>query len=370
MRFIRRQFRRIMQEVFIVPGRAIAFIFLICLFFIPFAISDPYALKIFIYMNIFCIFAASWNVLGGFTGQFCMGQGAFFAVAAYTSAIMNLKLGLPVWVCIPCGALMSILAGLLIAVPSLRLRGVYFSLVSLAYPIILIGIVFAFSSWTGGETGISGIQPISTNPLIVYYITLMVMLISIVVMWLLTHAKSKVFRLGIVLRAIQEDEISARCVGVNTIKYKLLAFGISAFFAGLAGGLYVHVLRIASPAMLDLIFSFNPIIWTVFGGMGTIAGSVVGVYILYPVMELLRFVPEIRMLIYAAIIIAVILLMPEGIVYWVRDKLEAECPRCKVINSFLRRECRACGAPLQTNRKKQPDQAQTMDSSYEKEVIR
>ncbi len=90
--------------------------------------------------------------------------------------------------------------------------------------------------------------------------------------------------------------------------------------------------------------------------MGTIAGSVVGVYILYPVMELLRFIPEVRMLIYGAIIIAVILLMPEGIVYWVRDKLEAECPRCKVINSFLRRECRACGAPLQTNRKKQPDQ--------------
>jgi branched-chain amino acid transport system permease protein len=346
MRFIRRQFRRIGQEILTIPGRAIAFVFLIALFLIPLATSDPYVLKILIFMNIFVIYAASWDVLGGFTGQFCMGQGAFFGIAAYTSAIMNLKLGLPVWSSIPCGAVMSVLAGMLIAVPALRLRGVYFSLVSLAFPIILIGVVYAFSGWTGGEMGLSGIEVIARDKIVLYFITLVLMIACVLAMWKLTDATSKIFRLGIVLRAIQEDEISARCVGVNTIKYKLLAFGISAFFAGVAGGLYVHVLRIAGPSTLELMFSFNPIIWTAFGGMGTIAGSVVGVYILYPVMELLRFIPQLRMLSYAAIIIAVILLMPEGIVYWVRDKIEVACPRCKLINVFLRRECRACGAPL------------------------
>jgi branched-chain amino acid transport system permease protein len=92
--------------------------------------------------------------------------------------------------------------------------------------------------------------------------------------------------------------------------------------------------------------------------MGTITGSVVGVYILYPVMELLRFIPQVRMLIYSAIIIAVILLMPEGIVPWVRDKLEVACPRCKLVNAFLRRDCRACGAPLYIKIKPHPEQVQ------------
>jgi branched-chain amino acid transport system permease protein len=346
MRFIGRQFRRIDQEIMAIPGRAIAFFFLIAMFFIPLATRDPYLMKILIFMNIFAIYAASWDVLGGFTGQFCMGHGAFFGVAAYTSGILNLKLGLPVWACIPSGAVMSVLAGLLIAVPSLRLRGVYFALVSLAFPIILTGIVYAFSGVTGGEMGLSGIEVITRNRVALYYITLAVMIACVLAMRKLTDAKSKVFRLGIVLRAIHEDEVSARCVGVNTIRYKLLAFSISAFFAGVAGGLYVHVLRIAGPSNLELMWSFNPIIWTAFGGMGTIAGSVVGVFILYPVMELLRFVPHLRILIYAGIIIAVIMLMPEGIVHWVRDKLEEECPRCKLTNSALRRDCRACGAPL------------------------
>jgi branched-chain amino acid transport system permease protein len=93
--------------------------------FLPLAIRGPYVLKIFIFMNIFAIYAASWDVLGGFTGQFCMGHGAFFGVAAYTSGILNLKLGLPVWACIPCGAVMSVIAGLLIAVPLTTLIAVW-----------------------------------------------------------------------------------------------------------------------------------------------------------------------------------------------------------------------------------------------------
>jgi len=358
MRFIRRQFRRIRQDILAIPGRAIALIFFTVLCLIPLVISAPYILKILIFMNIFVIYAASWDVLGGFTGQFCMGQGALFGIAAYTAAILNLKADLPAWASIPCGAVMSVFAGMLIAIPSLRLRGIYFSLVSLAFPIILIGVVFGFSGLTGGEMGLSGVQIIARNPVVLYFITLATMIFCLLAMLKLTSATNKIFRLGIVLLAIQEDEISARCVGVNTIGYKLLAFGISAFFSGLAGGLYVHVLRIAGPSTLELMFSFNPIIWTAFGGMGSIAGSAVGVYVLYPVMELLRFIPKFRMLIFTGIIIAVILCMPEGVVHWVRDKLELSCPRCKLINTFLRQQCRACGAPLHITVKQHQEQVQ------------
>ena len=341
----RRQVRRFRQELAI-PGRAIAFFGLLALFFLPFFTQEPYILLVLIYVNIFSIYAASWDVLGGFTRQFCMGQRAFFGLATYTAGILNLKLGLPLWATIPCGAMMGVVSGLVIAIPALKLRGVYFSLVSLAFPIILTGIVFAFPNFTGGEMGISGITLISKSKVTTYYVSLATMVVCVLAMWKLTDARSQMFRIGVVLRAIHEDEISARCVGVNTIKYKLFAFSVSAFFAGIAGGLYAHVIRIAGPSTLELMWSFNPIIWTAFGGMGTIGGAVVGVYILYPLMEFLRFIPQLRMLIYAGLIIAIILFMPEGVSHWIRDKIEEECPRCKLINSTLRQKCRACSAPL------------------------
>jgi branched-chain amino acid transport system permease protein len=280
-----------------------------------------------------------------------MGQGAFFGVAAYTAGLLNLKLGLPIWATIPCGAMTGVLTGLIIAFPALKLRGIYFSLVSLAFPIILAGIVFAFPNFSGGEMGVSGIRILSTSRVTVYYISLIIMILSVLAMWKFTDARSKVFRIGIVLHAIREDEISARMSGINTIRYKLLAFGVSAFFAGIAGGLYVHTIRIAGPSTLELMWSFNPIIWTLLGGVGTIGGAVAGTYILYSFMEFMRVIPELRLLIYAILIVVLIIFMPEGLVPWLRDKMEKECPRCKLLNVFTRRECRACGVALENPEK-------------------
>jgi len=344
--YARMLYKAFQGDILAIPGRTIAFFFLVLLCFVPLITQEPYILLIFIYLSIFTIYAASWDILGGFTGQFNMGQAALFGVAAYTAAILNTNLGWAPWATIPCGALMAVLAGLVIGVPALRLRGVYFSLVSLAFPLILSGIVFAFGDFTGGEKGISGVSSLSQSRVLTYYISFLAMIACVMVMWKLTDAKSALVRSGLVFRAIQEDEISARCSGIDTTRYKLLAFVISAFFAGIAGGLYVHVLRVAGPLILTLMWSFNPIIWTIFGGVGTIGGAVTGVFVLYPAMEVLRIVPEIRMLIYACLIIVIVIFMPEGIVPWVRDKLEKECPRCKLVNAATRRECRACGATL------------------------
>jgi len=126
----------------------------------------------------------------------------------------------------------------------------------------------------------------------------------------------------------------------------MLAFAIGGFFAGIAGGLLAHFMRIAGPSTLDLMLSFQAIIWTVFGGIVSIYGAVVGVYILYPLMEFLRVIPELRILIFSAIVIVILLFMPEGIAVWIRDKIERECPRCKLTNVWWRRTCRACGASL------------------------
>jgi branched-chain amino acid transport system permease protein len=179
-----------------------------------------------------------------------------------------------------------------------------------------------------------------------YYISLVVMLVSVSIMWKLTDAQSGLIRTGIILHAIREDEIAARATGINTIRYKMLAFAVGGFFAGIAGGLYAHFMKIAGPSSLDMMLSFQAIIWTVFGGIVSIYGAVVGVYVLYPLMELLRVVPELRLLIFAAIVIVILLFMPEGIAVWIRDKIERECPRCKLSNVATRHTCRACGASL------------------------
>jgi len=217
---------------------------------------------------------------------------------------------------------------------------------SLAFPLILLGVVFAFTDFTGGELGLSGLARISDSRTVDYYISVLVMLSSVFIMWKLTDAKSSLVRLGLILHAIREDEIAARASGINTVRYKLIAFAIGGFFAGVAGGFYAHFMRIAGPSTLDLFLSFQAIIWTVFGGICSIYGPVVGVYILYSLTEFLRVVPELRILISAVIVVLILLFMPEGIAVWVRDKIEKECPRCKLTNATFRSTCRACGTAL------------------------
>jgi len=329
-----------------VPGKAIAFFFLLLLFFVPLITSDPYILGILIFANIYAIYGASWDFLSGFTGQVNFGHAVFFGVGAYTAGLLNLKLGLPPVASIPIGALVAVLAGLIVGIPALRLRGHYLALVTLAFPIMLTGIVLAFPDVTGGELGVSGISPLSDSRVVTYYIALIVMIASALIMWKLTDARSTLVRTGVILHAIREDEITARASGINTTKYKLLAFCVSGFFAGIAGGLGAHYLRIAGPSNLTLFFSFQPIIWTIFGGIATIYGPITGVYILYPLMEILRVIPRFRMLIFALILIFVLLFMPEGLTRWFRDKIEVECPRCKLTNVATRQYCRACHAPL------------------------
>jgi branched-chain amino acid transport system permease protein len=226
---------------------------------------------------------------------------------------------------------------LLVGIPCLRLKGPYLGLATLAFPIMLMGIIFTFPKFFGGELGISGITRLASERLHEYYIAVIMMLVLCYIMWKITDSK-----IGIIFHAIREDEIAVRASGINTIKYKLLAFCLSGFFAGLAGGLYTHFMRIAGPSMLAVLMSFQAIIWTIFGGIATIYGAVAGVFILYPTLEFLRAASEYRMLIFALIVLLVLRLMPEGITTFVRNKLERECPRCKVRNAFNRKECRVC----------------------------
>jgi len=298
-------------------------------------------LRILILASIFAIFAASWDLLSGFTGQMNFGHALFFGVGAYGAALLNLHLHLPPWGSIPLGALAAVLAGLIIGIPCLRLRGTYLALTTLSFPIILMGIVFAIPEVTGGELGISGIDRLVRSRVGQYYIAVSVMVVLVTVMWKITDSN-----MGIIFHAIREDEVAVRASGINTTRYKLMAFCLSGFFAGMSGGLYAHFMRIAGPSTLEVSMSFQVVIWAVFGGVVTIWGPVGAVFILFPLLEFFRFWPEFRMLLFAIVILLILLFMPQGLLPWIRDKIENECPRCKIRNVATRKNCRICDASM------------------------
>lgn len=331
-----------------VPGRLIAVIFFVAVFVLPLIISIPsYHMLILTFTNIFVIFAVSWDLLSGYTGQVNFGHALFFGVGAYSSALLFKYLGWQPAVTIPLGAVVATLIGVATCFPALRLRGPYLSLLTMAFPIMLLGIVIAFKDITGGEYGIMNLPRIASGQLGTYYIVLIVMTVAVLIMWKLTDAGSTFVRTGLIFHAIREDEITARATGINTIRYKLLAFAVGGLFAGLAGALFAHIIRVTGPSSLTLTMSFQAVIWVVFGGIVSIYGPVVGVYVLYPLVEILRrVIPGYEFLILAVLVILILLFMPEGLAVWIRNKLERECPRCKLTNGFWRKECRACSAHL------------------------
>lgn len=344
--FLWRLYKNFEGEILAIPGKTVAFfgiLFLFCLYFIP---IHPYVLRILTFSAIFAIYAASWDLLY-LAGQLNLGHGAFFGVAGYVAAILDLQLHLPSGVAIILGAIGGVICGLILGIPALRMRGPYLAILTLAFPVILTGVVFALPDITGGELGLSGISSLSESDLSVYYICLVVMLLSVLIMLKLADTRSSIVRTGIVFKAMAEDEIAARTSGINTPRYKLLAFAVSAFFAGISGGLYVYVIKVAGPSTFHPLFSIHPVIWTIFGGAASIYGPVAGVFILYPFWGgLFAATPELRMIIFNGLIIIIILFMPEGISHWFRDRTERMCPRCKLINSRRRSSCRACSAAL------------------------
>jgi len=339
--YLRKLFNIVKREVLVLPSRIVVSLFFLVLLLLPVVTQDPYVLRILILTSIFAILAASWDLLSGFTGQMNFGHALFFGVGAYTAALLNLHAHIPPWGSIPLGALGAVLAGLIIGIPCLRLRGTYLALTTLAFPIILMGIVFSIPNITGGELGVSGLSRLSGSRLSDYYVTTVLMLGLCTIMWKITDSNT-----GIIFHAIREDEVAVRAAGINTTRYKLLAFCLSGFFAGISGGLYAHFMRIAGPSTLEVSMSFTVVIWAIFGGIVTIYGPVGAVFILYPLLEFLRFWPGYRMLMFAIVVLLILLYMPDGLFPWLRDKVETECPRCKIRNVATRKTCRICTAPL------------------------
>ncbi len=176
------------KEILAVPGKAIILAFFVVVFMIPLFVTNHYILNVLIVAAIYAIFATSWDLISGYTGQVNLGHALFFGVGAYTVAILNVNYGYPTWLAIPLGSIAAVVVGLIAGIPALRLRGFYLALVTLSFPIILSGAVMFFADFTGGENGIPGVKSLSNNPLINYYIVYLIMTLSIFIMYKLTDA--------------------------------------------------------------------------------------------------------------------------------------------------------------------------------------
>lgn len=344
MYLARRAWAELRNEVLVLPSRSAVLVWVLALLAMPYVYGDAYALRILTMTCFFAIFAASWDLLAGYTGQVNFGHALYFGAGAYASGLMSAKLNLTPWATIWAGAAVAALLGAATGYLVLRLRGSYLSLATLAFPLIALGLLFAFPDFSGGELGISGLRRLAVTPVANYYIAALAMLAIVFGLWALADSK-----FGLVLHAIRDDEVAARASGINTLRYKLAIFGITAAAAGFAGALFAHYLRVAGPSTLEVALSFQVVIWGIFGGLATVYGPVAAVFLLYPLTEWLgsfRNFGELRLLAFAVIVLIVLLFMPRGLAPWLRDKIEAQCPRCKQRNGAWRAVCRLCAAPL------------------------
>lgn len=328
VRIFTRIYRSFAQNVLDIPPRLLALLCFLILLVYPITQTKVYPLLIMALASIYATFACSWDLLVGRTGQMSLGHALFFGIGAYTTALLYKFFELPLVVTIPIGMLVAALAAVLVGFPSLRVKGPYLALVSMAFPLIGTGIVFYFRDITGGEEGIWGLPRFFPEysrfeqRLGEYYLALILLLISAIIVYKIANSKR-----GIVLVSILDDELASKACGINVTRYKLMAFAISALFAGLAGGVYAHILRIANYDTLGLTLSFTPVILTILGGIGTIYGPIAGSFI-YSIVgafildEMLSIPSEYQILLFLVVVVIFILKWPRGIARFVTDKLQ------------------------------------------------
>lgn len=300
-------------------------LFALCYLLLATLVSNSYYQLIMTIVPIWAVMGLSWNLLSGYSGLISFGHAAFFGLGAYLVALCLVVWQLSPWLTIVLAAVSGGLAGLLVGLPTFRLRGHYFALAMLAYPLALLYIF----EWLGyQEVALPMMREAPTaymqfdNPFYYIVLALVLLVLALGITSLLSHS-----RFGMCLLAIKLDEEAAEASGINTLYWKLLAITISAALAGAAGGFYAVVLLVVTPlAVFGMLVSAQALIFAMFGGVGTLWGPVLGAFILVPLSEILyaRYAadfPGIQGVIYGVAIIAVILFAPEGILWKLRAVL-------------------------------------------------
>jgi len=271
---------------------------------------------IMVFAGIYCFITIGLSILMGYAGQISLGHAAFFGIGAYVSAILTTRYGLNPWGCMLIGMAVAALVALLVGAPSLKLRGHYLAMATLAFGVIVFIIFNEEIEWTGGPDGMGEIPGLSFfrfefDTVARYYYLVWVFVFAALI-FTINVIQSQT---GRALRAIHASETAANAMGVNIAKLKLTVFIYSAILASLAGSFYAHYMNFINPSTFDLFFSIKLIIMIALGGMHEIWGAVIGaILITFLSFEWLHYFGEFEIIVYGAILLLVTLFLPHGLV--------------------------------------------------------
>lgn len=291
---------------------------------LPIVVPNPYLTHLLVVSMIYGIAAMGLNILTGYTGKLSLGHAGFFGVGAYVSALVSLRAGIhPLISIVLAGAAMFAL-GVLLGVPTLRLEGHYLSIVTIGFNEVIILVIINMHSITNGPGGLRGIPPISfggfrlVDTVPKYYFMLV---LTALLLWLKSRLVDS--QVGLTLRAIMDSEIASEACGANVAYYRVFAFGISAMYAGIAGGVFAHLLNYVSPYSFQSPESFALLGMVVVGGIGTLFGPVVGAIVMTLLPEYLRAFRDYRLIINAVLTLVLLIRTPGGIGGFVSSGLRA-----------------------------------------------
>ncbi|MDY7030929.1 MAG: branched-chain amino acid ABC transporter permease [Thermodesulfobacteriota bacterium] len=313
-------------------------VLIIGLLVFPFVAND-YLIYIINLSGIAIIGAMGINILTGYTGQVSLGHAAFLAIGAYTSAILSSRVGLSFWITMPLAGGVAALAGLIVAIPSLRLKGFYIVITTMAFQFIVEHVIYRWDGLTLGDKGI-GVPPVTIGTFVFdsgerfYFIILFMAILAILYAKNLTRTKT-----GRAFVAIRDRDISAEVIGVNLTQYKVTSFVISSFYAGVAGSLCAHHAGFIGPEHFTFFVSIEYVAMIIVGGMGTILGAIYGALFMTLLPEGLRVLSDalrgtfpvlvvrfaaLQTVVYGLIIVLFLIIEPEGLsgiwrkikVYW------------------------------------------------------
>ena len=290
----------------------------VVLFFLPFVLSGPYYLHTLIITMMNIVLASSLRLIN-LSGQMSLAHGGMMTIGAYTSTLLVIKLGLSPWLAMPLAGLLAALVAGLAGFPFVRLKGIYFSIVTIFFSEMVVLTAQQWQGLTGGSTGIFNIpRPTPVGIPGLFSLTFSskadfyrVMLVLMVLSLLVLNAIEK-SRIGLTLRAVQQADSLAESVGVNTAGFKVLAFAVGCFFAGITGGFYSHYISAISPDSFGFLFTIYILIYMTVGGEKSFTGPMLGAFVLTILPEVLRPLKAFVPFFFAAVLIAVIFFAPDG----------------------------------------------------------
>jgi branched-chain amino acid transport system permease protein len=307
------------------PYALLAFAVLMVAF--PQVYRDDYAIRILCMIMIWSMLAIGQNVITGFCGQLSVGHAAFYGIGAYTSALLTMRLDLPFPLALLAAGLMAMVLGVVVGFPAIRIGGDYLFIVTIGFSEIVRLTFLNWNALTNGPMGMPGIPPaeilgyLLTTNTHYYYLLLGLLALIIFATWQIIRSD-----IGRSFQAIREDETAALAMGVNVTFYKLLAFAIGAFFAGLAGSVLAHFLAFVGPDGFTVDESVLVFEMVILGGLGSIAGSVLGAALLVGSVELIRGLVDYRLYVGGILLIVMMIWRPQGLIGTVRLKTPGILP--------------------------------------------